>query len=152
MSHIGERIYTNDGVYIAKAMKDHLNTWDRKPVIIHLEAFDKNPTSMMMQQLSGAFKKRSYINGSYVGSWPFAVYIRISGKDTANRLDATGTLDGLNEWLTTTELPSLGDNRMAVKIEMASLPSIAARHDNGSEDYQAIYELEYYYQGGTRNA
>ncbi|MPN63862.1 hypothetical protein SDC9_211629 [bioreactor metagenome] len=138
-------------------MKDYLNSWDKKPVIIRLEAFDKNPTSMMMQQLSGAFKKRSYINGSYIGSWPFAVYIRISGKDTANRLDATGTLNGLHEWLTTTEnnvftnLPYLGDDKKALKIEMTSLPSIAARYDDGSEDYQAIYELEYYCQGGIKN-
>lgn len=152
---MGERIYTNDGVYIAKSLKDHLNTWPKKPCEIKLEDFSKNPPSMMMQQLSGSYKIRSYVNGSYLGEYPFAVYIRIEGTDTESRFDATGCLLGLAEWLeelnqdgSRKNLPILTGNRKAVKISLESLPSISARYDDNTEDYQAIFKMQYK-QGGN---
>ena len=144
------KIYTNDGVYIAKALKDHLNSWAGKPASIYLEDFGSEVPSMMLQQLSGAYKRKAYINGSYLGSYPFSVYIRVDGVDTATRLDATGALNGLFEWLTEKDdkgnfvnLPVIDENRTATQIDMTSLPSIAARYEDGSEDYQAIFELQY---------
>ena len=144
------RIYTNDGVYLAKALKDHLNSWHGKPALINLEDFGGEVPSMMLQQLSGAYKKRAYIDGSYLGSYPFSVYIRVDGADTASRLDATGALYGLFEWLTQKDengeyvnLPTIDDSNTATAIDMTSLPSIAARYDDGTEDYQAIFELQY---------
>ena len=144
------KIYTNDGVYLAKALRDHLNGWVDKPALINLEDFGSEVPSMMLQQLSGAYKKKSYINGSYVGSYPFSVYIRVDGVDTATRLDATGALYGLFEWLTEKDedgnyvnLPVIDESKTATQIEMTSLPSIAARYDDGTEDYQAIFELQY---------
>ena len=127
---------------IAKAMLNHLNCWPSKPAEVKLEAFEKNSPSMILQQLSGAVKVREYINGSYVGSWPFAVYIRVSGEDTSSKLDAAGTLLNLSDWLSSSS-PDIGANRTVNKIEMTSLPSIAERHENGEEDYQAIFVLEY---------
>lgn len=150
----GNRIYTNDGVYIAEALLDHLNKWDSKPSEIRFEDFAKDPPSMMLQQLSGSYKLRSYIDGSYIGEYPFAVYIRVDGSDTASRLDATGSLLGLSKWLderntdgTRKNLPILGSERTAVKIELESYPSIAARYDDGTEDYQALFKMQYK-QGG----
>lgn len=140
-------IYTDAGVYIAKAMLEFLNKWPDKPSDILLEDFAKKPPSMMLQQLSGAYKKRMYVDGSYIGKWPFAVYFRISGRDTASKINATGRLMGLFEWLLKTPLPDLGVNRKALKVEMTSLPSIAARYEDGMEDYQAVFELEFK-QGG----
>lgn len=144
------RIYTNDGVYLAKALRDHLNTWAGKPTTINLEDFDGEVPSMMLQQLSGAYKKRAYIDGSYLGSYPFAIYIRVDGIDTASRLDATGALYGLFHWLTEkdghgkyTHLPTIDDEMTATQIDMTSIPSIATRYEDGSEDYQAIFELQY---------
>lgn len=151
---MADRIYTNDGVYIAKSMKDHLNSWPDKPCEIKFEDFSKNPPSMMMQQLSGSYKLRSYINGSYIGEYPFAVYVRIDAVDTVSKMDATGCLLGLAEWLdeknpdgTRKNLPILDGNRTAIKIELESLPSIAARYDDGTEDYQALFKMQYK-QGG----
>lgn len=144
------KIYTNDGVYIAKALKDHLNSWAGKPAPINLEDFGSEVPSMMLQQLSGAYKKKAYINGSYIGSFPFSVYIRVDGVDTATRLDATGALQGLFDWLSKKDengeyvnLPTIDDSKTATQIEMTSLPSIAARYEDGSEDYQVILELQY---------
>lgn len=144
------RVFTNDGVLIAKVMKDHLNGWPKKPVTIMLEDLGKEVPSMMLQQLSAAEKKREYVNGSYIGVWNFALYIRVSGNDTASRLDAIGCLNEAAEWLTQKDkdgsfsnLPVIDDSRTATKIEMSSTPSLAARYEDGTEDYQAIMSLEY---------
>ncbi len=145
-----QRLFTNDGVLIAKVMKNHINTWGEKPTNIFLEDFGKDVPSMMIQQLSAAEKKKIYVNGSYIGVWNFAVYLRISAIDTASRLDAIGCLDELSSWLQTMDdngayvnLPVIDSYRKATKIEMTTTPSIAARYEDGTEDYQAIFSLEY---------
>lgn len=144
------RIFTNDGVYIAKVMRDHLNTWQKKPVEFLFEDLGKSVPSMMIQQLAAAEKKHIYINGSYIGQWMFAVYIRIAGEDTASRFDAVGCLNELSKWLQEKDengdfvnLPMIDDDRTATGIEMTTTPSLAARYEDGTEDYQAIYVLEY---------
>lgn len=151
------RIYTNDGVSIAKSLKDHLNSWTGKPATIRFEDFGSEVPSMMLQQLSGAYKKRAYIDGSYLGSYPFSVYIRVDGIDTATRLDASSALQGLFDWLTErdeegtyTNLPTLDEGKKATSIEMTSLPSLSARYEDGTEDYQAIFELEYKARRSTK--
>lgn len=145
-----ENLFTNDGVLIAKVMRNHINTWSKKPTNIFLEDFGKDVPSMMIQQLSAAEKKKSYVNGSYIGAWSFAVYLRISAKDTASRLDAIGCLEELSNWLQLRDdkgsfvnLPVIDSYRTATKIEMATTPSIAARYEDGTEDYQAVFSLEY---------
>ena len=143
-------VVTSDGVYIAKAMKTLLNSWPDKPAPILLEDLGKEATSMMLQQLAAAEKRREYVNGSYVGVWNFAVYIRIEAEDTESRLDATGSLQALADWLQETDsqgcfahLPVIDDRRVASKIEMTSSPSLVARMEDGTEDYQAVFSLEY---------
>ena len=145
-----EKSLTNDGVIIAKVMKDHLNKWAKKPSEIALEDLGKNVPSMMIQQLSSAEKKREYVNGSYIGVWSFALYIRVDGNDTASRLDAIGCLNAAAEWLMQKDatgafsnLPTIDSGRTATRIDLASTPSIAARYADGTEDYQAIMSLEY---------
>lgn len=142
--------FTNDGVLIAKVMRDHLNTWEKRPVDFLLEDLGKYTPSMMIQQLAAAQKIRSYVNGSYIGSWNFAIYIRVCAEDTSSRLNASGCLEELANWLQArddtgayTNLPIIDENRKAMKIEMTSTPSLAARYENGVEDYQALFTLEY---------
>lgn len=130
---------------IAKAIYDHLNQWQQKPCQIRLEMMDKAPIAftMSMQQLSGTRILRRYIDGSFTGAWPFAVYVRMSASDTAKKFDAVSLLETLNQWLMTQPVPDLGTGRTATRFEMTSLPSIAATYEDGSTDYQAIFQLEY---------
>lgn len=146
------RNFISDGVYLAKVMRDHLNKWPNKPTTVLLEDLEKKYPSMMLQQLAAAEKKRTYVNGSYVAGWSFAVYVRINAEDTASRLDALACLDALYEWLKVRDsngayvnLPEIDINRVATGITMSTTPSIAARYDDGTEDYQAVFELEYKY-------
>lgn len=130
---------------IAKAIYDHLNQWPGKPCQIRLEMMDKAPIAftMSMQQLSGTRILRRYIDGSFTGAWPFAVYVRMAASDTAKKFDAVSLLETLNQWLMTQPVPDLGTGRTATRFEMTSLPSIAATYEDGSTDYQAIFQLEY---------
>lgn len=146
------RLYENEYVYISDAVKKHLNTWTKKPVQFDFENIHKDPPALMIQPLSTTEKIRTYINGSYIAAWRFAVYCRVAGMDTAERLDAYGLLNELAEWLAACKedgsyanLPVIDENRIVNKIEMESTPSLAVRYENGVEDYQAVFTLEYKY-------
>ncbi len=141
---------TNDNVIIEQSMLEHLNSWPDKPVEIKLDDLEKRDSSMMFQPLSGAKKGKAYVNGSYNGVFPFAVYVRTVNTDTKHRLDARKILNSLDEWFSEknenkefVNLPKLSGGNTALKIEMTSTPSIAARYDNGTDDYQAIFTLSY---------
>ena len=128
---------------IARAMWRHLNTWPDKPCTIGLDILERTAVSMKLQPLSGTVVTRKYITGSFIGNWPFAVYARIQQPSTANRANAMKYLDDLGIWLESQTAPSIGLNREALKIELSSLPSVAAINEDGSEDYQAVYAMEY---------
>ena len=142
--------YTNDGVNLSKVMLDHLNSWPVKPAQFILDDFEKDPPSLMLQQLAAAKVARRYVNGSYIGNWTFAVEIRVSGEDTASRLSATTCLNDLAAWLVQKDrdgnysnFPVIDQCRKVTDIEMTTAPSIAARYDSGVSDYQAVFTLEY---------
>lgn len=135
----------NADLIIARAIYSHLNKWPEKPCPIRLETMDKTPIafSMAMQQLAGTRILRKYIDGSFKGAWPFAVYVRLAGTDTAKRLDAVATLESLNEWLMTATPPELGPGRVPDEFQMTALPAIAATYEDGSTDYQALFQITY---------
>lgn len=144
--------YTNDGISLSKIMLDHLNSWDSKPADFILDDFDKDPPSLMLQQLAAATVVRRYINGSYIGNWMFSVEMRVSGEDTASRLSATTCLNDLEKWLTQKDrngdysnFPTIDSSRVVTGIEMTTAPAISARYDSGISDYQAVFTLEYKY-------
>jgi len=128
---------------IAEQMVDFLNEWPDKPVRIQLGALPKDAPGMMMRQLSGAVCEKAFVDGSFVGRWPFAVFVRTGGGDARERLDADGVLHALAGWLAGADMPDLGDGRAAVGIEMAQLPAIAAAFNSGVEDYMAVFSLKF---------
>lgn len=139
----------NNDIIIAHAMLDHLNRWPDKPCEINLEELDKAPAtfSMSMQQLSGTVVLRKYVDGSFIGQWPFAVYVRISGSDTAKKLEAQKILEQIGDWMSEAELPDIGAGRVPEEIDMEGLPYIAAAYEDGSIDYQAVFRLGYKAKG-----
>ena len=148
------QFYQSDNILIPKVMRDRINTWENLPVSIKLEDTGKTVPSMMIQQLAATTKKRKYVNGTYVGLFNFAVYIVIDGEDTASRIDALAVLNDLGEWLSKKDedgqyvnLPDLGQGRRAMSITLSSAPSIAAKHETGEEEYQALFVLEYIASG-----
>lgn len=144
------KFYQSDATLILRVIRDHINTWDELPMDLKLEDVGKSIPSMMIQQLASIAKKRKYVNGTYVGVFNFAVYVAIDGEDTASRIDALAVLNDLGEWLSARDekghylnLPDLGECRRAISVTVSSSPSIASRQDNGVEEYQALFALEY---------
>ena len=132
-------------VVVARAVKEHLNKWPDKPVgEIKTEDLEKDlMMSMAIQPLAGNASEKKYIDGTRVVVWPFSVYVRIIGSDENEMFDAIACLCGLDDWLQSNDLPDLGENREVQKLEMVTHPSIAASYDDGTRDYQAIFNLTY---------
>ena len=143
----------NNDTLIAKAMHAYLNSWPDKPCDIRLEILDKAPSefSMSMQQLAGARELTRYIDGSFIGAWPFAVYVRFGAADTSKRFDAVSYLENIGDWMNDGNLPNLGESRTANSIKMTSLPSIAGAYEDGGVDYQAIFQLTYKQKGVNKH-
>lgn len=144
-------IWLEDGNELAQLMYTYLNEWEDKPCTIEVEAYaSAEPSGMMLQQLQRAKAIKHYVNGYYVGAWSFAIYLVVSELDTLSRLAATACLNKLDEWMTQkdeqknyTNLPSLGDNRVARRITMTGSPTLLERDNTGNAIFQAIFELEY---------
>jgi hypothetical protein len=128
---------------IARAMLKHLNTWPFKPCEINLELLERTAVAMKLQPLSGTVITKRYITGTYIGNWPFAVYVRVQKANTAARANAIKWLYDLGQWLSAQANPDIGLKRTAQKVDITSLPSISAINEDGSEEYQAIYTMEY---------
>lgn len=128
---------------IARKMLDHINAWENRPAKFTLENIEKTAPASMILQLATSGKLRTYINGSYIGVWSFAVYLRLNKADTSVKLDVLDLYEDLLAYFESADLPILGDGMTATKIELLTTPSLAASYDNGTEDYQATYRLVY---------
>lgn len=119
----------------------YLNGIAGLPCKIGLEMLEAKPPSMSLQQLPGEETIKAYINGDRECRLPFAVYLRIPGKDTKSRIDATAVFRLI-------ENKAKQDKEDGVlpfdDFNMAQLPSLYSRQENGIEDYQAIYNIDYY--------
>ena len=138
---------------IAKSLHAHLNQWPGKPAqigSITVDGFNKESPTMMLQQLQGTQVYANYVNGGYMGQWPFAVYMRIKPKDTGARIDASQVLKDLTEYLTDdgAPLPVLLDPTMeAIIIELTATPVAMGGQVDGTIDYQTLFRLRYKQKG-----
>lgn len=133
---------------IAKKLHTWLNSWADAPTSIAFDDFSKDPPCMTFQPMSGTLVERKYIDGSFIGVYPFAVSMRISGDDTAERIDAHATLSALGEWAKDSEPPELGEGRTVTEFD-PSTPAKTSVYDNGAEDYQIIITMKYRQKGGN---
>lgn len=131
-----------DTVAVARDVLQHINMWADKPARFTLEDLQNKSPSLMLQPLAGSGVVRKYIDGSFIGLFSFAVYLRIATTDTHAKLSAYNTLESLAFWLENNPLPTLSGNRIALSIEQTATTTLAAV-DEGVEDYQTIFSLNY---------
>ena len=132
-----------DGL-IAEAMWRFAGAWPGWPGGgLGLEALGKAPVAAMLQQLSGTVVERRFVDGGFVGRWPFAIVVRVNGEETAGRLGALEMIQGIRRWMESEALPGIGQGRLALCVEMTGLPSMAAAYPDGTEAYQAVFALKY---------
>lgn len=132
-----------DQTTIARPMLDYLNAWPNKPAAFSLDGLRKEAPSAAVLQLASSGVLKRYVTGSYIGIWSFAVCIRLKQADTGEKLDALDLYEDLLTYFKST-LPVLPEGVEAEKIESLSTPAMSAAYDDGTEDYQGTYRLEYY--------
>ena len=135
-----------DQITIARSMLGYVNAWPDKPAPFTLEGLRKESPAAMLLQLPSSGVLKRYVDGSYIGVWSFAVYIRLNKADTSDKLEALDLYEDLLRYFKS-GLPTLEDHAEAILIEMLSTPALAAAYDDGTEDYQATYRLRYKAQG-----
>lgn len=128
---------------VAEAMWRFVNAWPEKPGEIGLSGLQKGGGRMMVQPLSGGVVSRRYVDGQFVAQWPFAVCVRVHADGDRERWTAAQWVDALFAWMEAAGPPALGDGRAALWLQRQSQTGLAARHADGTEEYQATFSLHY---------
>lgn len=127
---------------VANAMLQHLNTWQDKPFRFTLDDLPNKDGGIMLQPLQGSGIVRQYIDGSFIGHFSFAVYLRTDMADTKKKMEARQKLEDLANWLIHSPPPNLGPKRQATEIQQESPPVVAVIEDD-TEDLQIMFSLYY---------
>jgi len=118
-----------------------LNTWEGRPADFLPETEGAVPGAVVTA-LSGTHQIKRYIDGSYMGQFPFAVSLYTDGVSPGEKLLVLGKLDMLSHWLTD-HLPPADSSRVYTRIRCTVLPAKASVWDDGTEEYRASFVLEY---------
>ena len=129
---------------VSRALLIWLNQYPDKPVNrIEFEFLGKQG-GMSLSTVTAAYKTEEYITGAYDAQYQFAILYRSLPETSGDRLNAAEMLDTIGRWAESrTDLPPLGQNVTATKIERNSTGSMIARYDDGTEDYQILMNLLY---------
>lgn len=127
---------------IAEAMWRHVNAWPGRGAPIVLDTPGTRAPGLALRQLSGTVVEKRFVDGRFIGRWPFALVVRVDAEDTQRRLGAVEEIAALGGWLRE-NFPVLGEGRMCLEVEMTGLPAQAAAYEDGTEDYQAVFALVY---------
>lgn len=128
---------------IADALLKWLRTCPYMPEGMNLAYQNLGDSSgMSLHTLKGTVKRKEYVDGSYEGYYPFAIYLRDMPDSTNTRLECTDILDTIGAWVDEQDdYPELDDNRIINSINMVSNATLVKRFENGVEDYMATFEL-----------
>lgn len=130
---------------IAETLLNWLRTCPYIPSGLKLDyQYLGNKSGLSLHTLSGTIKRVEYIDGSYEGVYPFAIYLRDIPDSNNTRLDCTDILDMIGSWVDgQNEYPDLGDNRSVSTIETITNSTLVKRFENGVDDYMITFELIY---------
>jgi hypothetical protein len=104
--------------------------------------------AVMLSTLVGEPYVKRYKSGGYLAEYPFAVYLRSSGGDTASRIDAMEVLSDLSSSIDAREAwPAEPAGFNWVSLERRTLPVRVATGETGPEDYQVTFTLRYRKRG-----
>ena len=130
---------------IAKTLLNWLRTCPHIPSSLKLDyQYLGDKSGLSLHTLSGTIKRVEYIDGSYEGVYPFAIYLREVPDSNNTRLDCTDILDMIGSWVDEqNEYPDLGNNRSILSIEQVANATLVKRFENGVDDYMATFELTF---------
>lgn len=128
---------------IAEALLKWLRTCPHIPSDLKL-AYQNlgNSSGLSLHTLKGTVKRTEYVDGSYEGYYPFAVYLRDVPDSTNARLECADILDTIGAWVDEQdEYPELDNNRIISSINQVANATLVKRFESGVEDYMATFEL-----------
>lgn len=140
----------DEGCVIRKIC-DHINAWEGAPCLFLPESREGSGTGRTpsgkklpagaVTALSGPVKVRAYVDGSYAGELPFAVYLRIP-HTPGDGLEALEWFGKLTRYLGTFA-PSRDTERVYGCCEPTTLPARSSVEDDGTEEYRASFTVRY---------
>lgn len=132
---------------ISRSMLVWANTFQEKPVDIikyeFLSADQGDETGMALSTIQGTYITRRFITGGYQGEYQFKLIYRIKpGRSNDKRLEADELLNHFGDWARH-NLPDLGGEIGALRVEPTTQSSKFAAYEDGYEDYQILMKLTY---------
>lgn len=102
----------------------------------------KDDEGMSLHTLKGTVKRTEYVDGGYLGYYPFAIYLRDMPDSTSTRLACNDLLDKIGCWFDEQdEYPDIGVGKYINSINQVTNSTLVKRFPNGVEDYMATFEL-----------
>ena len=132
---------------ISRSMLVWANTFPEKPVDIikyeFLSADQGDETGMALSTIQGTYITRRFITGGYQGEYQFKLIYRIKpGRSNDKRLEADELLNHFGDWARH-NLPDLGGEIGALRVEPTTQSSKFAAYEDGYVDYQILMKLTY---------
>lgn len=124
-------------------LRENCNLIPKDTQLRYQELNDKEGTSSLsLHTLKGSVKDTVYVDGSYRGYYPFAIYYRTSPDSTNTRLSAVDLLDSIADWIDSQdELPVLTGLDYVTEVSSVANAVLNKRYSDGTEDYVATFEL-----------
>lgn len=145
---------------VIRKICDHINSWTDAPCLFLPESGEGGLHGMPISgkalpagtvtALSGPVRVRSYVDGSFIGEIPFAVFLRTE-HTPAHGLEALEQLAALTRYLEDFA-PSPDTGRVYECCTLTALPARSAVETDGTEEYRASYTVRYRQKAGLTEA
>jgi len=141
--------------YLLSKICNHLNNWQQRMCdfwpespdgVLSASSAGRGLPCAVVSAASGAVKLRQYVDGGYVGQFPFRVGIRIAGVTSADRLAVLDFFDNLTVYLEAF-VPAPDSMREYIRCRLTALPTKDSTGKDGTEEYHAFYTMEYCQHG-----
>ncbi|MBE6614559.1 MAG: hypothetical protein E7631_04555 [Ruminococcaceae bacterium] len=137
-------------ISVIRKICGHINAWEGAPCLFLPESAEGGLPGMpagkalpagTVTALSGPVKVRSYVDGSFIGEIPFAVFLR-TAHTPADGLEALEWFAALTRYLGTFA-PSPDTCRVYGCCEPTALPAKSSVEPDGTEEYRAAFTVRY---------
>ena len=138
-------------ISVIRTICDHISSWEGAPCLFLPESREGGLPGMpasgkalpagTVMALSGSVRVRSYVDGSFIGEIPFAVFLRVP-HTPADGVEALEWFAALTRYLETFA-PFPDTDRVYECCRLTALPARSSVETDGSEEYRASFTVRY---------